>query len=66
MASIRRKLLIIGDCDVGKTCLFTSYTKKEFPVAYVPRVFEGYVASIAVDGGLNCEMAFWDTVGNSM
>lgn len=62
MAGIRRKLVIVGDGDCGKTCLLTVFTKKRFPTLYVPRIFEGYVADIEIDDKL-VELALWDTVG---
>jgi len=49
MASIRKKLVIVGDGACGKTCLLIVFSKDQFPEVYVPTVFENYVADIEVD-----------------
>ena len=38
------------------------FSKDEFPVAYIPTVFETYIADIEV-GGKQIELALWDTAG---
>ena len=64
MASIRKKLVIVGDGACGKTCLLIVFSKDQFPEVYVPTVFENYVADIEVDG--KCvELALWDTAGKN-
>lgn len=62
MASIRKKLVIVGDGACGKTCLLIVFSKDQFPEVYVPTVFENYVADIEVDGK-QVELALWDTAG---
>ena len=59
MAAIRKKMLIVGDSDCGKTCLYTVFAKDKFPEEYVPKRFENYVADIEVDGK-QVELALWD------
>lgn len=62
MATIRKKLVIVGDGACGKTCLLIVFSKDEFPEVYVPTVFENYVADIEIDHK-NVELALWDTAG---
>uniref|UniRef100_A0A4X2LTQ7 Ras homolog family member C n=1 Tax=Vombatus ursinus TaxID=29139 RepID=A0A4X2LTQ7_VOMUR len=62
MAAIRKKLVIVGDDECGKTCLLIVFSKDQFPDFYVPTVFENYVADIEVDGK-QVELALWDTAG---
>ena len=45
---IRKKLVVVGDGECGKTCLLIVFSKDEFPEVYVPTVFETYVADIEV------------------
>ena len=59
MAAIRKKMLMVGDGDCGKTCLYTIFAKDNFPEEYVPKRFEPYVADIEVDG-IQVELALWD------
>ena len=59
---VRRKLVIVGDGECGKTCLLIVFSQDEFPVVYVPTVFETYVADIEV-GDVQVELALWDTAG---
>lgn len=61
-ATIRKKLVIVGDGACGKTCLLIVFSKDEFPEVYVPTVFENYVADIEVEGR-QVELALWDTAG---
>ena len=62
MATIRKKLVIVGDGSCGKTCLLIVFSKDEFPEAYVPTVFDNYVADMEVDGK-QVELSLWDTAG---
>ena len=62
MLQVRKKLVVVGDGECGKTCLMIVFSKDEFPEEYVPTIFENYVADIEVDGQ-PVELALWDTAG---
>ncbi|GAB5592491.1 hypothetical protein Unana1_07391 [Umbelopsis nana] len=61
--AIRKKLVVVGDGGCGKTSLLVVYQKKEFPVKYVPTVFENYISLVQLDNGKSVELALWDTAG---
>ena len=49
MSAIRKKLIIVGYSDCGKTCLLSSFACNKFPEEFVPSVFGRYAACIKVD-----------------
>ena len=48
MATIRKKLVIVGDGACGKSCLLFTYCKGRFKELYETTVFETYVSEIEV------------------
>ena len=62
MASIRKKLVIVGDGACGKTSLLFVFSKDEFFDFYEPTVFDNYLTEIEVNGKL-VELVLWDTAG---
>jgi len=58
------KCMLVGDGAVGKTCLLTSYTCKEFPVGYVPTVFGGHGETVMF-GDVSYTLGVFDTAGEA-
>ena len=56
---VRKKLVIVGDGECGKTSLLIVFTKDVFPESYVPTVFETYVTNIQVRGALQLCFLFF-------
>jgi Ras family protein A len=67
----RRKLVIVGDGACGKTSLVSAYAQKDFPLNYMPTVFENTLINTVVAIPLGrkkgashpCEVTIWDTAG---
>jgi len=56
------KLVVVGDGNIGKTCLLLSYIKNEFPKDYVPTVFDNYLSDVSCNNQLH-KVVLWDTAG---
>ncbi|XP_053393133.1 ras-related protein Rac1-like isoform X2 [Mercenaria mercenaria] len=57
------KCVVVGDKNVGKTCLLLSFTENAFPGEYLPEVIcEPCQANVRVDERV-CDLSIWDTAG---
>ena len=59
---LRKKLVIVGDGECGKTSLLMVQSGLPFPEDYQPTIFENYVSRIEVGSKL-VELSLWDTAG---
>lgn len=60
--SIQKKLVVVGDGAVGKTCLLLVFAQGEFPQYYLPTVFEHHLTDIIIDSK-RVTLELWDTAG---
>ncbi|KAK2153768.1 hypothetical protein LSH36_287g05018 [Paralvinella palmiformis] len=58
----RRKLVVVGDGECGKTSLLMVFSRDHFPELYIPTIFETHISEIQVDGRL-IELVLYDTAG---
>jgi small GTP-binding protein len=54
------KVVVVGDGNVGKTCLLWSYVRHEIPPSYVPTVFDNHLLHLQYkNSAVNLQL--WDT-----
>ena len=53
------KVLVVGDVNVGKTCLIIQYTEDVFPNEYIPPKFDTFAGNIVVDDQ-TVNLVLWD------
>ena len=57
------KIIVVGDCGVGKSCLTMKGTKNLFEENYTPTVgFEFFTFNVRI-GDKNIKLQIWDTCG---
>jgi len=59
----RVTLGVVGDCDVGKTCLVTSYTSNYVCREYRPTVLDMHWTILRVDDVI-VDLRVWDNSGS--
>jgi len=57
-----KKLVVIGDGAVGKTCLLMCYTQNMFPREYIPTVFDNLAKTVDYKGK-HISLDLYDTAG---
>ncbi|XP_015369721.1 PREDICTED: ras-like GTP-binding protein Rho1 [Diuraphis noxia] len=62
MSPAKKKVVIVGDGESGKTCLLRVFFEDIFPEVYVPTVFDYYSTVIEVEGK-KVALDLWDTAG---
>ena len=58
------KCVVVGDGNVGKTCLLASHTENVFLGEYTPTVFDNKSTNMVVDGK-QINLGLWDTAGQT-
>ncbi|KAN0045538.1 hypothetical protein ACTA71_005916 [Dictyostelium dimigraforme] len=54
------KLLVLGDCKIGKTTMMMTYSTGSFPTGYVPTIVDATSLDIQYEDKV-CHVGFWDT-----
>ena len=56
------KVVVVGDGEVGKTCMIICYAEDQFPNEYRPTVFDAYKGNMDYQGR-EVTLHIWDTAG---
>eukprot|EP00048_Salpingoeca_helianthica_P000611 m.42798 g.42798 ORF g.42798 m.42798 type:complete len:189 (+) comp10700_c0_seq2:391-957(+) len=58
------KIVVVGDGNVGKTCLMITFCTGQFPTDTIPTVYDNYATALTVDGKA-VDLGLWDTSGQT-
>ncbi len=56
------KIVVVGDGEVGKTCMIYCYLQNTFPEQYMPTVFDAFKCFLEYENK-QVELKVWDTAG---
>eukprot|EP00054_Salpingoeca_dolichothecata_P011490 m.63774 g.63774 ORF g.63774 m.63774 type:complete len:213 (+) comp19489_c0_seq5:64-702(+) len=58
------KVVVVGEANIGKTCLCGCFVSNEFPEAYIPTVWDNYSKDMEHEGQ-KYRLTIWDTAGQA-
>ncbi|EAX92667.1 small GTP-binding protein, putative [Trichomonas vaginalis G3] len=61
--AVEVKAILIGDANVGKTCIATKYVNGSFTDKIEPTVGAAYFTKDVVQNNVNIQLNIWDTAG---
>lgn len=62
---VKSKIVVVGDCECGKTTLIHRYVQSKFQETYTPTGFDTYSGSYNVSDTYRIQMSIWDTSGDA-
>lgn len=66
VTSVKCKIVLVGDCECGKTSLIKRYIKENFNEIYTATAFDTYNTTYHVSDTYKIQMSLWDTSGSHM
>lgn len=64
-SEVKSKIVVVGDCQCGKTTLIHRYVQSKFQEGYTPTGFDTYSGSYTVSDTYTIHMSIWDTSGDA-